>query len=158
MNFFFTFKNCLFQGFRLGTFLFSFHCPSTISVMRLISFCYLKFCPELSFVTLKCHLPHYLWLGFIMQLDSIAFYELFLSFLIQVFRARLEAGKFCDESESEESVSVYQESKSGVAVWLANGRIWKWIFIKSTWTLNDSNAPSYCNIPKKPLIEKRNPH
>ena len=72
--------------------------------------------------------------------------------------ARLEAGKFCDESESEESVSVYQESKSGVAVWLANGRIWKWIFIESTWTLNDSNAPSYCNIPKKPLIEKRNPH
>ena len=23
--------------------------------------------------------------------------------------------------------------------------------------INDSNAPSYCNIPKKPLIKKRNP-
>ena len=42
---------------------------------------------------------------------------------IYLFSARLEAGKFCDESESEESVSVYQEIKSRVAVWLANGRI-----------------------------------
>ena len=23
--------------------------------------------------------------------------------------------------------------------------------------INDTNAPSYCNIPKKPLIKKRNP-
>ena len=41
-------------------------------------------------------------------------------------RARLEAGKFCSESESSEMISVYQESISGAAVWLANGRIWKW--------------------------------
>ena len=73
-------------------------------------------------------------------------------------RARLEAGKFCSESESSEMISVYQESVSGATVWLASGRIWKWIFIISTWTLNDINAPSYCNIPKKPLIEKRNPN
>ena len=38
-------------------------------------------------------------------------------------RARLEAGKFCSESESSEMISVYQESISGAAVWLANGRI-----------------------------------
>ena len=40
-----------------------------------------------------------------------------------LLRASLEAGKFCSESESSEMISVYQESISRAAVWLANGRI-----------------------------------
>ena len=35
------------------------------------------------------------------------------------FRARLEAGNLASESESCEMISLYQESKSHAAVWLA---------------------------------------
>ena len=58
-----------------------------------------------------------------LRVSVIFFIHRYSQFVSESLKARLEAGKFCSESESSEMISVYQESISGAAVWLANGRI-----------------------------------